>query len=403
MLLISVDYIYSARFVNNETNTLYKEGELLVRKDLAETFRRLQNANNIDIFYNGGMTNDLVKEIQAANGIITAQDFNIYKVRERTAIKMNLRDNITLYSIEPPGSGALLGFMMNVMGQYNDLYPNASETLEKSVLFHHRLIETWKFAYAHRMHLGDVDFDKNSTRIVEKLMNETYAEEIRKMIDDKKTQHDPNYYYNYATFGSFDAGTAHVSVIDSYGNAVAITDTINHYFGSKVMSPSTGIIFNNQMDGFSSPNVTNSYGVPPSDFNLIVPGKRPLSSMCPAIFVDTNTGQVRLVIGGAGGPKITSAVASVAIRHLWMKETIKTAIDAPRLHHQLFPDRVVYEDNFPKNVRDALSKLGHNVTVLRGRGAVIMGISEDKDGKLYANSDWRKVGDVDGYDEISLT
>ncbi len=106
---------------------------------------------------------------------------------------------------------------------------------------------------------------------------------------------------------------------------------------------------------------------------------------------------VRLVIGGSGGPKITTATAFVAIRHLWMAEDIKTAIDAPRIHHQLFPDKIVYESNFPQNILNNLKEKGHQIEELpKGeRGAVIMAITRNN-GKIYANSDYRKGGTVDG-------
>jgi gamma-glutamyltranspeptidase/glutathione hydrolase/leukotriene-C4 hydrolase len=106
---------------------------------------------------------------------------------------------------------------------------------------------------------------------------------------------------------------------------------------------------------------------------------------------------LRLVIGGSGGPKITTAVAFVAIRHLWMDEDIKVAIDAPRIHHQLFPDKIVYENNFPQNILNNLKEKGHQIEELPEgeRGAVIMAISKNK-GNIYANSDYRKGGTVDG-------
>ena len=167
-------------------------------------------------------------------------------------------------------------------------------------------------------------------------------------------------------------------------------------FGSRVFSPSTGIILNDEMDDFSSPNIINAFGVPPSIHNLIQPKKKPLSSMCPSVFTDQKTGDVRLVIGSSGGTKITTAIALVAIRHLWFGEDIKKAIDAPRIHHQLFPDEINHEKNFPQELLDGLGKLGHKLKNQgQQRGAIIMAISSDGN-NLYANSDYRKGGDVDG-------
>lgn len=148
------------------------------------------------------------------------------------------------------------------------------------------------------------------------------------------------------------------------------------------------------MDDFSS-NYTNGFDVPPSDHNLIEPAKRPLSSMCPSFFIDP-FGNIRLVIGASGGTKITTSVAAVAIRHLWMTEDIKKAIDWPRLHHQLLPNEIVYDNNFPIDVLSGLEALGHKTRSLgTDRGAIVMAVNR-LDGNLYANSDFRKGGSVDG-------
>lgn len=181
-------------------------------------------------------------------------------------------------------------------------------------------------------------------------------------------------------------------------NQIVLSSNLNQHliysFGSKVLSKKTGLILNSEMDDFSS-NFTNSFGVPPSDHNMIEAGKRPLSSMCPSIFVD-QSGNVRLVIGASGGTKITTSVATVAIRHLWLNETIKEAIDWPRIHHQLFPNEIVYETNFPNDILLGLKALGHQIKDLgTERGAVVMAVSRDNNA-IYANSDFRKGGDVDG-------
>ena len=163
-------------------------------------------------------------------------------------------------------------------------------------------------------------------------------------------------------------------------------------FGSKIMSKRTGILMNNEMDDFKLNYQKFNY--PSNQTNLINPGKRPFSSMCPTIVTDSS-GDVKLVIGASGGTKITTAVAFVMIRHLFFDEDIKKAIDAQRLHHQLSPDNIIFEDKFPEDILDGLSKLGHKLTPLKGRGAVVMAISS-KNKKLFANSDYRKGGDVDG-------
>ncbi|CAG2181670.1 unnamed protein product, partial [Oppiella nova] len=212
---------------------------------------------------------------------------------------------------------------MNVMQRYPDLYPNSANTLNDSVLFYHRLVETYKYAFAKRSHLEDSQTSK-VLEVLEQLRSNEFAHNVSAYIDDSQTfKSDSGHYDKTPVFMSEDHGTAHASVVDSLGNAVAVTTTVNSYFGSKVMSPRTGILFNNQMDDFTT-GATNDFGIPVSDSNWVTAGRRPLSSMCPTIFTDNNG--LRLVIGGSGGPKITTAVASVSMRNLWFGENIKQAI-----------------------------------------------------------------------------
>ena len=149
-------------------------------------------------------------------------------------------------------------------------------------------------------------------KIVEKLSTEEAAYDTFLKINDSATSNDPKHYGGDFEINKED-GTSHTSVLAPNGDAVAVTSTINLYFGSKIMSPSTGIIFNDQMDDFSSPNITNEFGLPPSPHNFIVAGKRPQSSICPSILVDAK-GIPRIVAGATGGTKITSAAAFVRFR-----------------------------------------------------------------------------------------
>jgi len=150
------------------------------------------------------------------------------------------------------------------------------------------------------------------------------------------------------------------------------------------------------MDDFSSPNVTNNFGVPPSVNNFIKPHKRPVSSMAPAIITDEN-GKVRLVVGAAGGTKITTAVTSVAIRTLWYGDTIKEAIDARRLHHQLYPMELGYEIGFNPRIVTGLTNIGHVIKEESIGASVVQAIAVSENGTIYANADFRKRGTVAGY------
>ncbi|XP_054722278.1 scoloptoxin SSD20-like [Uloborus diversus] len=233
-------------------------------------------------------------------------------------------------------------------------------------------------------------------QIVKQLVSRSYAAYIREKIDDTRTFDDPGHYGVNVTVHE-DHGTAHVTVVGPDGDAVVATTTVNQYFGSLIMSPQTGIILNDEMDDFSSRNITNYFGLPPSQKNLIHPGKRPMSSMCPAIVVDSD-GDVRLAVGANGGTQITTSVAQAIVRNLFLKEDIKKTIDAPRFHHQLLPNYIEYETLFPQSTLEDLRKMGHKTHVLGSKMVgILMGIARGEDGLLYANSDYRKGGNVDGF------
>ena len=391
-------------FVNKETGEVLQQGDLMVRPDLAATFARIAKIGP-SMMYDGKWHHKLAAEIQAAGGIVTADDIAAYRPRVYDALEMDIAGlGATMYGVRPPGSGALLGFMLNVMSGFTDMYPDAKASPETAGLYYHRLVETFKFAYARRMQLGDELYD-DVTKVMAELTSPEFADKIRDKIDDEKTYFDPSH-YGFDQWMDTDHGTAHMNVIDSDGNAVACTTTINIYFGSKVMSPSTGILFNGQMDDFSSPNITSAFHVPPSPFNHIAPGKRPQSSMTPAVFVDKLTRRPLMVIGAEGGTQITTAVASTVLRTLMFHDSIKTVIDAPRIHDQLFPFTTIVEKFFPAYLRTSLEQRNRMLGIqedihVKQEGSIVNAIHCVKGDNgtqiIYANSDYRKVGSVDGY------
>merc|ERR1712080_568193 len=165
--------------------------------------------------------------------------------------------------------------------------------------------------------------------------SQEYVEETKNKIDDSQTYQDPRHYGADVSLTE-DHGTCQHSFLAPDGGAVSVTASINLIWGCKYMSPATGIIMNNQMDDFASPNITSAYDVPPSPNNFIYPGKRPMSSMSTTMVVD--------VIGGSGGTKILTAVAQVLYRIFCLGQDVKQAIDSRRFHHQLFPMNLNYED-----------------------------------------------------------
>lgn len=368
--------------INPKTNSTWKAGDRIKRPKLAETLRTLAKEGPA-IFYNGTMGDELIKEIQQFGGIMKKKDLENYRVNWTEPLQADIGD-FTIYTAPPPGSGAILTFIMNVL---QGLLPVADKNT-----FWQRVVETFKWAYARRTELGDPHFEDISS-VLSNLTSDSYARLIRGKVNDHTTSNDP-YDYGAVTATTTDAGTAHVSVLAPDGSAVSVTSTINQVFGAMIRSNSTGIIFNDEMDDFSSPNITNGFGLPASPANFIRPGKRPLSSMSPTIVVDKNW-NVRLVIGAAGGTKITSAIAIGTVLNLWYQENIKQSIDAPRIHHQLLPMVVQAEEKFNEKVLDHLRQIGHNVTTFTGIGSAVTAVAWEN-GRITANSDYRRQGTVAG-------
>ncbi|XP_072048477.1 glutathione hydrolase 1 proenzyme-like [Amphiura filiformis] len=300
-------------------------------------------------------------------------------------------DDFKLYSSQLPSGGPVLSFIMNILDGY-DFSPD-SVTNSNIGLTYHRIAEAFKFGFARMAELGDDDFEDVES-IVEYMLSEDAAETTRSRITDDVT-HEPEYYSDTEFTFNEDSGTTHVSVLDAEGNALALTSSINSYFGSKVRGNITGIFYNNEMDDFSKPNTTNFYGVPASPVNFIKPGKRPMSSMVPVIVID-GQGDVRLVTGGAGGTTITTSSALVAMHSLWFGDNVRESSERKRIHHQLYPPYVSYEEGIQQEVVRGLTNRGHEVEST-ARIAVVQLVTKEGD-NVYAASDARKAGHgADGY------
>ncbi|CAF2653013.1 unnamed protein product [Rotaria sp. Silwood2] len=377
---------------NNKTNELYTAGDIMKRPKYAATLEIIAE-QGVEAFYTGVLADKIVKEIQDHGGIITKQDLADYQVDFDEALRVNLNDSLTAFTTKAPSSGPILIFILNILRGYNILERDLKKT-STSALFYHRLIEAFKFAYAKRSELGDPS-KINVTGLIRNLTSKDYADSIRARIDDHKTFGFE--YYGGTWLDKLKTGTAHLSVVGLDGDAVALTSTVNLYYGSKVLGPETGIIYNDEMDDFSTPNTINYFGVPASPANFIAPGKRPVSSMSPLILLENGNQRVQQVLGASGGTKITTSVAQVAMLNLWFNENIKEAIDAPRLHSQLLPQEVVAEHGFDYNILQQLKRRGHNITCSAYGGSVIQGIEwRDEVNQYWANCDIRKGGAPDG-------
>ncbi|XP_055300761.1 scoloptoxin SSD14-like isoform X2 [Sitodiplosis mosellana] len=354
VLVLMRDRIFSSPslrevFVNPATGDVWKTGDRIKRLKLAKTLEIIAE-EGADTMYtkNGTIANLLVDEIKELGGIITIDDFVDYKTEWAKPVSTKLRGNYTIHSTPLPASGMILSFMLNVLSGFEPSF---------TVKFIHQMIESFKYGYAKRTHLGDLNYDET---FISSFSDMETANKVREQILPDKTFGD---YKHYGADFSMEAdhGTAHISVLAANGDAISITSTINAIFGSRVLSKSTGIILNDEMDDFSSPGKENGFGLRPSPANYIAPRKRPLSSMCPVIVLDKNNDAI-LIAGSAGGSKITTTVAYVFAKHLWLGESLEDSINAKRIHHQLLPMEVVFEKGYNPEILEGLRQIGHNIS-----------------------------------------
>ncbi|XP_059154515.1 glutathione hydrolase 1 proenzyme-like isoform X2 [Physella acuta] len=377
-------------FINNSTKKVFKKGEKMKRPQLAKTLQVIAK-EGMKALYDGSLTNDLMEDLKEIGSIITRNDLKNYKVLEKRPVEILLNDGLRAVTVPAPGGGPILALILHILNGYN-LTPESVETDAKRTQVYHRIAEAFKFAYAKRTEMGDEMF-MNSPGFFQNLSSREYAEEMRCKLSDTQT-HDVKYYG--PTYDSkITTGTSHLSVIDDESLAVSVTSTINARFGSQVRGMRTGIIFNDEMDDFSTPNVTNYFGFEPSPANFIAPGKRPVSSMCPTIFIDRQN-YVSKILGAAGGSRITSATALVAAHVIWLGDTLREAMYRPRLHHQLVPNQLEYEVELSPVIVEGLRKMGHKMAKAVTVKSVVQGINMNTR-KIYAESDPRFGGAPSGY------
>ncbi|MBM7073895.1 gamma-glutamyltransferase [Shewanella sp. 202IG2-18] len=356
----------------------YKIGEVIKQPELAHTLSLIAK-NGIDGFYKGETARKITKAIQQAGGVMTQADFANYKAVERKPVSGTYR-GYKVVSMPPPSSGGVhIIEILNILENFPlDVYGhNTAQTI-------HFMAEAMKYAYADRSkHLGDPDFYDIP---VKHLTDKNYAKAIAKKIPFNKAT--PSAEILPASFAPYESNqTTHFSVVDKWGNAVSNTYTLNFSYGSGLVAKGTGVFLNNEMDDFSvKPGVPNGYGLIGGEANSVQPGKRPLSSMSPTIvFKD---GHPVLVTGTPGGSRIITTTLQIILNVIDFKLNIAEATNAPRVHHQWFPDELRVERSLNLDTILLLKKMGYKVKVKSAMGST-QSIEITEKG-LFGASDLRK-------------
>jgi len=367
----------AAKVFYKEDKSLYKAGEILVQNDLANTLRQLSEFGP-DAFYKGEIAKLIVKEMERNGGLITLEDLSNYQIAERKPLNGQYKD-YKIVSMPPSSSGGThLIQMLNMLEEFpiKEMGFGSAESI-------HILAEVMKRAYADRSkYLGDTDFYK----VPSSLTSKDYAKSLNAFISkDKITPSDEISAGNPFPYESPD--TTHFSVMDSFGNAVSNTYTLNFSYGSGMMIPGTGMLINNEMDDFSSkPGTPNGYGLLGSEANAIEGNKRPLSSMTPTIIFKND--EPYMVFGSPGGSRIITTVLQVALNVMDHDMNIAQAVHSPRIHHQWLPEILMIESGFGPDTERLLTEKGYKLYPSSTMGSV-QAIMKDGD-YFYGSADPRR-------------
>lgn len=326
-------------------------GERLVQTDLARMLRIVAR-NGAPGFYRGEPARLIVTASQKGGGILNLSDFAGYRAVERTPLECDYRGFHVISAPPPSSGGTVICETLNLLAGWP-----ADAAGFHSAQSVHLLTESLRRAFRDRnLELGDPDFVHAD---VARLISPAYADTLRAGIDPAKAT--PSASLGGPTASGEGRNTTHLSVVDAAGNSVALTYTLNDWFGARVTAAGTGILLNDEMDDFSAkPGAANMYGLVEGENNAIVPGKRPLSSMSPTIV--TRDGQLQLVVGTPGGSHIPTAVIQTLLNLIDYGMSITEAVDAPRIHAQWLPDTLYYEpDALSADTRALLAAKGHHL------------------------------------------
>lgn len=361
----------------------YQKGDRLVQKNLAHSLQLIAQQGP-DAFYKGKIADEIAAEMAQHGGLIGKADLAAYRAVERKPVSGSYR-GYEVFSMPPPSSGGIhIVQILNILENF-DLAKWGFGSADAMQV----MAEAEKYAYADRSeYLGDPDFVKVPQQA---LTSKAYAKTLAQQIDVNKAR--PSADIKPGKLAPYESNqTTHFSVVDKDGNAVAVTYTLNTYFGSGVVAGNSGILMNNEMDDFSAkPGTPNVYGLVGGEANAIQPAKRPLSSMSPTIVA--KDGKTWLVTGSPGGSRIITTVLQMVVNSIDFGMNVAEATNAPRFHHQWLPDQLRVEKGFSPDTLRLLEAKGQHVKVLPAMGST-QSIMIGPDGMRYGASDPRSVDDL---------
>ncbi|SFO45690.1 gamma-glutamyltranspeptidase / glutathione hydrolase [Candidatus Pantoea varia] len=363
--------------------TPWQKGDRLVQKNLAHSLQLIARQGP-DAFYKGEIADEIAGEMAQHGGLINKADLAAYRAVERKPISGTYR-GYEVFSMPPPSSGGIhIVQILNILENF-DLAKMGFGSADAMQV----MAEAEKYAYADRSeYLGDPDFVKVPWQA---LTSKAYAKTLAQQIDVAKAR--PSSEIKPGKLEPYESNqTTHFSVVDKQGNAVAVTYTLNTYFGSGIVAGNSGILMNNEMDDFSAkPGTPNVYGLVGGEANAVQPAKRPLSSMSPTIVA--KGGKTWLVTGSPGGSRIITTVLQMVVNSIDFGMNVAEATNAPRFHHQWLPDQLRVEKGFSPDTLRLLEAKGQHVKVLPSMGST-QSIMIGPDGMLYGASDPRSIDDL---------
>jgi len=359
-------------------------GRVFTQPDLARTLREIADKGRQG-FYSGWVADSIANFMVAQGGLITREDLAAYRCVERKPIAVSYRD-YRVYGMAPPSSGAVvLGQILGLLEPFD-----LAGLGFNSAAYVNRLAEAQRLAYADRNRfLGDADFVKIPLK---ELLSAGYLDRRRSLMPLDRAGKSAEISHGHPESSQ----TTHFCVVDSRGGAASVTTTLNGGFGNGYVVPGAGFLLNNEMDDFTSaPGKPNRFGLVQGEANSIQAGKRMLSSQTPTIVtrVGKSGGEtLYLVLGAAGGPKITTTVLQVFLNCVHFGMNVREALQAPRFHHQHLPDVIMLEPRaLGAETQAVLGEMGYT---LRGQDHLGMAsaIRVLDDGRLAGWADGVGVG-----------